>query len=134
MRKSVWAHVDGLTYQPGKPTGRIAFADANGQHVSAINHSRKGGQRAALACRATTIFHQATLQRADSYMTGAEMIMSWVDNKLQIGGFLALIALGVTAAALPLEKVFGHAPSASFIALIVVMAAAWRLAQQAAKR
>jgi len=31
-------------------------------------------------------------------MTGAEMIMS-CDNKLQIGGFLALIAVGFTAAA-----------------------------------
>jgi hypothetical protein len=60
--------------------------------------------------------------------------MSWIDNKLQIGGFLALIALGVTAAALTLERVFGHAQLASFIALIVAMVAAWGLALRAAKR
>jgi hypothetical protein len=67
-------------------------------------------------------------------MTGAEMTVSWIDSKLQIGGFLALIALGVTAAALGLERAFGHVPLISFLALIVAVVAAWGFALRAAKR
>jgi hypothetical protein len=62
------------------------------------------------------------------------MIISWIDSKLLIGGLLALIALGVTAAALALERMFGHTPLISFFALIVAVVAAWGLALRAAKR
>jgi len=62
------------------------------------------------------------------------MIISWIDNKLQIGGFLTLIALGVTAAALALERVFSHTPLISFFALMVAVVAGWGLALRAAKR